>query len=630
MCGTTGVISKGGKESIDAVIQQMNRNLAHRGPDGEGKFSDSFIGLGHRRLSIIDLSEEANQPMFSADERFVIVFNGEIYNYKSLRTQLQDFYTFRNHSDTEVILASFIKWGVNCVDQLIGMFAFSIYDRQEHMLFMVRDRLGVKPLYYFNKGSFLAFASELRTLLGVKEVSSSVDISNMASFLQYQTIFSPETIIKDIKMFPSGHFAYFNIKDILEGESFNSYFRRYWSLEEKRENEEVSYERTKAKVKDLLLQAVERRLVADVDFGAFLSGGIDSSIVVGAMAQLSSKPVNTFNIYFNEKKYDEDSYASLIAARYKTNHHKILVTPGDLLEYVQEGLNAMDFPSGDGINTYVVSKTTRSHGIKMALTGLGGDELFAGYPSFSRISILSKFKSFWNLPLSVRKAIGNLLIPPVPLPVRQKFKQLTALPSFDLDKIFLLTREVISSEALAALVPAYQPVQEDRGEGDYSKDRHLLSCISRKEIKYYLENILLRDSDQFSMANGLELRVPFMDHALVEYVLGVPDEFKYPKIPKMLLVEAMQDFVSPEIINRPKMGFVFPWDKWLRKELFSTSNEAIQNLSELSVLDADQVQHLWKSFLKGELNYSRVWPLVVLGHWLRKNNVAVEPSSVYA
>lgn len=615
---------------MDSTIQQMNSKIKHRGPDGEGKFVNRHVGLGHRRLSIIDLTEAGNQPMYSADGRFVIVFNGEIYNYKELKKDLQEDYSFKTHSDTEVILASFAKWGVACVSKLVGMFAFTIYDQEAQKIFVVRDRLGIKPLYYFNKGAFLAFASELRSLLSLKEVSATVGMGELASFLQYQTIFAPKTIIKDIKVFPAGHYAFVAVDDILRGGDFSSYFRPYWSLDDCRENKSASYEEIKTNVRDLLFQAVERRLVADVDFGAFLSGGIDSGIIVGAMAQLCSSPVNTFNVYFNEKQFDEDAYASLIASQYKTRHHKILVTPKDLPEYVQEGLESMDFPSGDGINTYVVSKATRAQGIKMALTGLGGDELFAGYPSFTRISKLHQFKSLWNLPLPVRQGLSSLLIPPVSLPVRQKFKQLAGLPSFDLDKIYLLTREVLSGKALADLIPGHKVKGgTETNKEEINKD-YLLSSVSRKEIKYYLENILLRDSDQFSMATGLELRVPFMDHDLVEYVLGVPDKFKYPLTPKKLLTDAFQDKIPAAIMNRPKMGFVFPWDKWLKNELLATSEEAIENLSDLSVFNADHVQALWNSFLKGEVNFSRVWPLIVIGHWLKKNNVAVESPAEYA
>lgn len=615
---------------MDSAIQLMNSKIKHRGPDGEGKFVNRHVGLGHRRLSIIDLTEAGSQPMYSSDGRFVIVFNGEIYNYKELKKELQEDYSFKTHSDTEVILASFARWGVACVSKLVGMFAFTIYDQEAQKIFVVRDRLGIKPLYYFSKGSFLAFASELRSLLSLKEVSPTVSMGELASFLQYQTIFAPKTIIKGIKVFPAGHYAFVAVDDILIGGDFSSYFRPYWSLDDCRENKSVSYEDTKATVRKLLFQAVERRLVADVDFGAFLSGGIDSGIIVGAMAQLCSSPVNTFNVYFNEKQFDEDAYASLIASQYKTRHHKILVTPKDLPEYVQEGLDMMDFPSGDGINTYVVSKATRAQGIKMALTGLGGDELFAGYPSFTRISKLHQYKSLWNLPLPVRQGLSSLLIPPVPLPVRQKFKQLAGLSSFDLDKIYLLTREVLSGKALADLIPGhFIPGGTETNKEEVNKD-YLLSSVSRKEIKYYLENILLRDSDQFSMARGLELRVPFMDHDLVEYVLGVPDKFKYPVTPKKLLTDAFQDIIPPAIINRPKMGFVFPWDKWLKNELLVTSEEAIQNLSDLSVFNADHVQALWNSFLKGEVNFSRVWPLIVIGHWLKKNNVAVESPAVHA
>jgi asparagine synthase (glutamine-hydrolysing) len=630
MCGITGVVSKEGTGAIRSAIQQMNSRIQHRGPDGEGAFLKDNISLGHRRLSIIDLSDAGNQPMFSADERYVIVFNGEIYNYKALRKELEGSYAFRTHSDTEVILAAYAHWGAACVSKLVGMFAFTIYDQQDRKLFIVRDRLGVKPLYYFNKHSFLAFASEIRSLMCLEEVPAVMDLGSFTSFLQYQTVFAPDTLIKDIQLFPAGHYASIAVADILEGKSLSDYFRPYWSLDEARDNREASYEKTKATVRDLIFQAVERRLVADVDFGAFLSGGIDSSIVVGAMAQLSSSPVNTFNVYFNEKQYDEDHYASLIAAQYKTTHHKVLVTPQVLLENVQEGLDSMDFPSGDGINTYVVSKATRAQGIKMALTGLGGDELFAGYPSFSRISKLHQFRGFWNFPQPFRKSLGSLLLPPIPLAVRQKLKQLAALPSFDLDKIYLLTREVLSAEALADLIPGNQPAQGGHTNREEHVNNFLLSSVSRKEIRYYLENILLRDSDQFSMAAGLELRVPFMDHQLVEYVLGVPDQFKYPSSPKKLLVEAVQDLIPSAIVNRPKMGFVFPWDKWLKNELLSTSEEAIQNLSDLSMLNADHVQSLWKSFLKGEVNFSRVWPLVVIGHWMKKNNVTVESPGVHA
>jgi asparagine synthase (glutamine-hydrolysing) len=628
MCGITGIISSAiVSEKREGIVRMMNKCLAHRGPDSEGVWSGDNVSLGHRRLSIIDLSPESNQPFFSHDKRYVIVYNGELYNYRDLKLRLQQAahgtqerpYFFKTASDTEVILAAYIRWGKKCLHYFNGMFAFAIYDTVEKEVFIARDRIGVKPLYYYYSDDAFIFASEIRPILrsGVKEFSLNREV--LAEYFMYQTVFAPATIVKGIKMLMPGN--YIEIK-----ESKATITEYYQVNKIGNAAAELSYDQVCVNVRDLLGSSVQQRLVADVPFGAFLSGGIDSSAVVGLMAQVSSEKVQTFNVSFDESEFSESQYARLIAKKFNTNHHEIKLTPADFLKQLPEALAAMDHPSGDGPNTYIVSKATKKAGITMALSGIGGDELFAGYDVFKRMAELQK-KSWLNaLPVFLRKGGASIVKARRRSIAGNKIAELLAQPHINFTSAYPLNRSVFTKQELSQLLNDPSPFNQIQKiiEQVPQVEDHLLSAVSLSEIQTYLQNTLLRDTDQMSMAVALEVREPFLDYRLIEFALSVNDHHKFPHSPKKLLVDSLGDLLPSEIVNRPKMGFTLPWKEWLKKDLKLFCENNINELSERDFCNKTEVKNLWRRFQEGDpfVTWSRIWHLVILNNWISENNIS--------
>jgi len=622
MCGITGIYNLKREGSFGEQVRRMNRCLAHRGPDNEGLYEAPGLALGHRRLSIIDLSAAGNQPMLYGNGRYTLIYNGELYNYRELKKELSDV-VFHTAGDTEVVLAAYARWGEGCLSRLNGMYAFAIWDNEAKTLFIARDRLGIKPLYYYFAGNTLVFASEVRALLESGLVPRRLSKGGLGDFLVFQTAHAPETIIRDVRMLLPGH--YLLLKNAQENET------RYWQLGENRIEAAASedYTRICRDVYDLLQAAVERRLVADVPFGAFLSGGIDSSAVVGLMSRVAKSKVKTFSVTFDESEFSEAKYAQLVAKKFQTEHHEIHLRPEDFLHDLPAALAAMDHPSGDGPNTYVVSKATKAAGITMALSGLGGDELFAGYDIFKRAAELRRKKWLGALPGPLRGLAGWGLRTMRPGVASDKIAFLLGHGRFDLEAIHTLSRRSLLPGQVKALLSeprawsgnASQTAMQ--AEHFFPEKNYLLSAVSFAEISTYMQNVLLRDTDQMSMAHALEVRVPFLDYTLVEYVLSVPDRFKYPHTPKKLLVDALGDLLPPEIVNRPKMGFTFPWAQWMKNELRPFCEERLQQLQRAGCFNEKGVQELWSAFLRDDprVTWSRLWPLVVLGDWMQRNNI---------
>ncbi len=623
MCGISGIVSSAlSSDKIIPALQRMNKAIAHRGPDAEGIWNDDYAYLGHRRLSIIDLSDAGKQPMHSYNNRYVITYNGELYNYKELRLQLQRAiqgtteqpYFFSTQTDTEVILAAYLRWGKDCLQYFNGMFAFAIYDRQDKTIFIARDRLGVKPLYYSFQNQTLLFASEIRAIGKSGLIENKFNRDALPDYLQYQTVHAPQTIMQDVSMLMPGHFLWLEKNELQ--------VKPWWKIENSvnYESSTKSYKEICGDIKDLFYSAVERRLVADVPFGAFLSGGIDSSAVVGAMSQVSSQQVKTFSVVFDESEFSEAQYSRLIAKKFNTDHHEIKLTPQNFLEQIPEALNAMDHPSGDGPNTYIVSKATRKAGITMALSGLGSDELFCGYDIFKRSYKLEK--QWWlNLaPRLFRVPAGYALQTFNKNVASQKIAEIISKPAINFNYSYPVARQVLADSAIKKLLNRsdlpMNAVYRFLRMLEYNDKNHRLSKYSIAEICTYMQNTLLRDTDQMSMAVALEVRVPFLDYKLVEYVLGVKDKYKFPTTPKKLLTDSLGDLLPSEIINRKKMGFVLPWPVWMRNELRPFCKKNLSNLEEIG-FNNQEVNSLWNSFLKNDprVTWSRVWPLVSLGYY---------------
>ncbi|MDX2067878.1 MAG: asparagine synthase (glutamine-hydrolyzing) [Haliscomenobacter sp.] len=623
MCGINGLYAPSKTPIVgqpSQLVQQMNQTLAHRGPDDAGIWHEGPITLGHRRLSIIDLSSGGHQPMFSADERYVLTFNGEIYNYRELKAQLPD-YPFQSNSDSEVILAAYQHWGTACVSQLVGMFAFAIWDRQAQTLFIARDRLGIKPLYYCQKDGVLVFSSELRGILASGLCARQLNTNALVDYLRYQTVHAPDTIVAGIQMLEPGTYLWQSADDF--------YIEKYWQLVPgASEKEETG--NWPEQVQEALKKAVERRLIADVPFGAFLSGGIDSSAIVALMSQLSNQPVRSFNISFQEDQYDESIYAREMAQRCHTKHEEIKLSADDFLNLLPAALSALDHPSGDGPNTYVVSKVTREAGVSMALSGLGGDELFGGYSVFPQLDSLQQRDWLNWAPLSVRRWGASLYQSLRPGIAAQKTAKVLSLPQITALAAYPIYRQVLMDEQIMELTN-FQELPNNRVQEQIQTlllnpgfvNLPLYSQISILEIQTYLQNVLLRDTDQMSMAHALEVRVPFMDHNLVELVLGFPDDAKIGQANKHLLVKAMGERLPASITQRAKMGFTLPFAQWMRNELKEYCETQIFYLARYPFFKEKALHQLWQRFLNNDnkISWSRVWMLVVLGHWLRQHNI---------
>jgi asparagine synthase (glutamine-hydrolysing) len=621
MCGIAGLLDLKKRPADRGAVERMTKAMAHRGPDATGYFAEDAIAFGHLRLSIMDLSAAANQPFTDKTGRYVMVYNGEIYNHREVRALMKD-YDFRTTGDTEVLLAAFAKWGPECLNHMKGMFAFAIWDRQEKELFLARDRMGVKPLYYYqDEGSFL-FASEIRGILATDRVKRKRDDAALVEYFSYQSVSYPYSAIEGVRQLEAGSWM-----KVRNGEVQK---KIYWDVTDRAVDAGLSDKtRVHRRIRELMFQSVERRMLSDVPVGAFLSGGIDSSAVVALMAETGSKP-NTFNIAFEEKEFDESAYADIVAKKFNTEHTRILLKPAALLDELENALNAMDTPSGDGINTYLVSKAIRRHGMTVALSGIGGDELFAGYPFFDQYLRLRTGKWWWAMPRPLRSLAANAFFGwDAPGP-KERIKQLLELPSCGIDQAYPVFRQLLSPRALREFtnLVGEGPVMTAVGRELSLKRQRLsalplLSQVSAAEYLGYTQHTLLKDTDQMSMAVSLEAREPFFDQDLVEFVLSVPDKMKKPVYPKSLLVESLKPLLPDEIVFRKKQGFLFPWKDWLKNELRSFCDQRIRNIAQRPFIRGQALTSCWSKFLAGDatIRWQELWLFVVLEYWMEKNKV---------
>lgn len=613
MCGIAGVYNFKGTPISDKAIYAMTDAMAHRGPDASGHYCDDHVLLGHRRLSIIDLSPAGRQPFTSSNGRYKVVFNGEVYNFRSVRATIRD-HEFISSGDTEVLVEGWSRWGVELIPKLKGMFSFAVWDTWEKELTICRDRLGVKPLYYYLDDDKFVFASEIRAVMAAGGIKRKLSEDGLISYLSYQSITGPQTIYKDVMELEAGHCMH--IKDD------RIQIRKYWDIM-KNDGCYDGEDSVKKNILKLLQNAVEQRLVSDVPVGAFLSGGIDSSAVVALMSQMSSTPPETFNLSFAEKEYDESAYAEIISKKFNTRHHKVMLRPEAMIENLFPALKAMDTPSADGINSYVVSKAIRDAGITVALSGIGGDELFAGYPFFKQYKTLQRFSGIWNLTAGMRKIISKGIF--TTNSKSGRMVQLLQSESCSIQDVYPVFRRILSEQQLNVLLSEQihcADVMKHKlsnlaglsGLPDYSQ-------VSVAEYMGYTQHTLLKDTDQMSMAVSLEVREPFFDHELVEYVLQIPDHIKHPTYPKKLLVEALGDLLPRDIVHRKKQGFVFPWAQWMRNELKSFCAANIHSISERGFINGEKLLNEWQKFLRGDksVRWAEIWIFVILEQWIQNN-----------
>lgn len=618
MCGLAGIVYFKGVQADDRVIRNMTNCMSHRGPDADGFFVEDNVALGHRRLSIIDLSESANQPFVDHSRRYHLVFNGEIYNFREVKEKLPE-YPFHTSGDTEVIVAAFAKWGPDCLNYLKGMFVIMIWDNHKKELFVARDRMGVKPLYYYLDENVWLCSSEIRSLLNSGLVPRELSMAAVRSFLNYQSIGAPLSIVQQVMQLEAGCYLVVTAKEVRQV--------KYWDIFNAEVHKESKRRDVQATIRTLLRNSVERRMISDVPLGAFLSGGIDSSAIVGLMAEVSDSRINTFTVGFDEKEFDETPYADIISKKFNTSHNRLLLNPGIFLDELTNALNRMDTPSGDGINTYVVSKAIRNSGLTVALSGVGGDELFAGYPFFKKFMEFKQYNAIWDRTSWVRKGAAALVNVSVSSR-RARFSRMLSSKNCSIAYAYPEFRRIIGPELLSQLTTfnrkSLTVLEQQMRESENDFERFpLLSQVSIAEYKGYTQHTLLKDTDQMSMAVSLEIREPFFDHELVEFVLGIPDHLKYPVYPKSLLVESLDGLLPDEIVHRRKQGFLFPWKVWLKNELRPFAEQHINRIAERNFIRGGNLKKHWQQFLKGDprIQWLEIWLFVILEYWLEKNEI---------
>lgn len=629
MCGIFGIAGHNSAIPI-GLLDRATQLLAHRGPDDSGTIllrdSANEIGLGNRRLAILDLSPLGHQPMQDANTGNWIVYNGEIYNFRDIRTELEQCgIGFISQSDTEVVLKAYRQWGESCLAKFRGMFAFAIWDAKQRRLFLARDPMGIKPLYYAQLGPFFIFASEVRTLLGTELLPRQLDPAGLMNYLTYGSSYDPLTLIDSVTALPAGHLLTW--KDGMTHQSC------YWdlvdspSVTEPTNSDGCTDDQVHAtsQVRHLLDEAVRMQLVSDVPLGVFLSGGIDSSALVSVISRSGVTP-STFSIVFKESEFSEAQHSRAVAEAFHTAHHEIEVSQTEALAAIPDAIGAMDLPTMDGVNTYFVSRETRKAGVKVALSGLGGDEVFAGYSSFRTIPRFERIARKWeHLPEMGRGGIASLFSSVAP---ESDQNRKLALLMFDRESLhpyfvsrMLFTPEqrgsLLRNQAVAVMQSAIAS-QRDRLSRSLSLDP--VNRVSYLESRCYMLNTLLRDSDFMSMSQGLELRVPLIDHHLAKTVLAIPGKWKLNSTPKKLLIEALERKLPDEVVHRPKRGFTLPFEQWMRQELRPEiepvlKSERINRGPLGDLLDGNWVERVWKSFLDRKTSWTRPWSLFVLQRW---------------
>lgn len=569
MCGISGVYfnQKKKKNELESVINKMVQQQVNRGPDDSGVFIDikNSIAFGHNRLSIIDLSKAGKQPMEFGD--LWITFNGEIYNFLELKKKLEKKgYKFKTKTDTEVILTLYSMHGEKSFSMLRGMFAFGLWDGKNKKLFLVKDRYGIKPLYYYSDNKQLVFSSTVKAITESGLVPIIKNPQAYIGFLLFGSVPLPLTTIKNIFAIPAGHYLK------LDNNRKQRLVEYYNSLDFFQDKKNISFDEAIINTKTLLNESINLHLISDAPLGVFLSGGLDSS----AIAALSAKTlreggfggkITTLSIIFNETEFSEQKHQQLVAQKIKSDHREIKITKSDFYDSFNEIFDAMDQPTIDGVNTFFIAKAAKQVGLKTVLSGLGADEIFLGYPYFRRAELLKKIQNLPKIlksPLKLSDLFGD------------KYSKLSYFANNNILSFYLGIRGLFSpQEAARILGTSLNEVDGFISELNNSilnpqssilNSLHPVDLLSYLELKFYLQNQLLKDTDFMSMRHSIEVRVPFLDHKLVEYVSSLPPEIKIKSnANKPLLVEAMRDLLPQEIFNRPKMGFTFPFQKWIKE-----------------------------------------------------------------
>lgn len=623
MCGICGRYNLNPGRHIDAnMLGAMTDVLEHRGPDDSGIFIEKNVGFGHRRLSILDLSPLGHQPMFNEDKSVSVVFNGEIYNYKDIKADLEaKGHAFRSATDTEVIVHAYEEYGPDCVNLFNGMFAIAIWDAKKRELMLVRDRLGIKPLYYYQNRDFISFASEIKSILIDHEVPREVDTQALSNFLTLHYVPGPRTMFRNIMKLQPGH--------MLIVSNGKSRIKRYWELKKNQpvvdEMERISENEAADRVYAALKESVKKRLQSDVPVGALLSGGLDSTAILGLMTELTGKNVPSFTVGYSEKGDDSASefkYSRFAAKHFKSDYHEVVVTADTFRDFLPKAIWHQDEPIGEppSIPLYYVSKLAKDHGVTVILTGEGSDELFAGYNRHWG-EILSRY--YLLMPEFLRESLLKRLIHMIPrAPLLKKGHRSMSIENFK--ERFMSWHTVFTDDHKSDLLRTTDFMNStfaDVYEKYYHRigNLHNLDKILLLDINVWLPDDLLMKKDKMGMATSIEARVPFLDYTFVELAYQMPARMKVKRLAtKYILKKAMERLIPKEIIYRKKEGFPTPISDWIKNELRDFTLDTLCSRSSLShgLFDRDEVTKLVFDHVKGKEDNSRlIFPLLNFELW---------------
>jgi asparagine synthase (glutamine-hydrolysing) len=651
-------------ELAEAVARRMTEALRHRGPDDDGLLAAPYAALGMRRLSIIDLPG-GHQPVFNEAGNVAVVFNGEIYNFRQLRKTLEGRgHAFRTRSDTEVIVHAYEEWGEQCLQELRGMFAFAVWDARPSStsggasggvsedaargarIFLARDPLGIKPLYYTYADGVFLFASEVRALIASGCVASRVSPDSLEAYLLFGSVAEPSTLVEGVFSIPPGHCVTLTANAPPAQLTPKPYWNFPGTALDADGPQPDNLIDAARKLRPLLEEAVRDHLIADVPLGVFLSSGLDSTALV-ALASRSQSDLRTFTVVFPEQRFSEAKISRQTARHFKTRHEEVLLTPDQVLAQLDDAVSALDQPTMDGLNTYFVSRAAHQAGLKVALSGLGGDELFGGYSTFRTVprAVFAAHIGRW-VPEPLRRLAANVAVKIASGDAVRKAAAAWRSPD-DFPHAYYFTRLLFTYSRVRRLLAPYLESTETRGnerEPDSPWRRRMqdttrqagrldsFNAVSCFELQSYMVNTLLRDTDAVSMANSLEVRVPLLDQRVVEFVARLPKRAKYRAgAPKALLVEALSDLLPEEVVGQPKRTFTLPWDLWLRGPLGVRVSQDLADLTPQlqQYMNPRAVRGAWQNFVIGETSWSRPWSLYMLNLWVRRHmaGAAAERSS---
>jgi asparagine synthase (glutamine-hydrolysing) len=627
----------------------MAAAMVHRGPDEDGFLVDDprspGVALGMRRLSIIDLAG-GHQPIWNEARTVAVVFNGELYNYQELRERLSlAGHQFSTKSDTEILVHGWEEWGEELLNELRGMFALALLDLRKRLatvpvLFLARDPLGIKPLYYAHSEGGFAFASELRALLASGGVERKLSADALTSYLLFGSVSEPMTLIDGVFSLPPGHCLVLHMPERRRSPRARPWWDPTQSSAARDPKRPSDFASASARLRSMLEDAVKAHLIADVPVGLFLSSGIDSS-AIAVLAGRVQRGIQSFTLTFPNTDFDEGPLAKLVATRTGTTHSEVPLQGKDILARLDQALAALDQPTMDGINTYFVSWAAREVGLKVALSGLGGDELFAGYRTFTDTPRLQRLESVARfIPGAIRRVsapfVNSLLARKNSADAARKASDAWLKPDA-LPHAYFFTRLLFPPSELCKLADAHYRNSSVASDGvtlnptwlawlertaDQAQSRGPVGGVSWLEMRTYMASTLLHDTDSVSMARSLEVRVPFLDTPLVEFVLSVPDAARVQTgVSKALLRKALAGMIPPEVLSQKKKTFTLPWEEWLRNALRKRVEASLKELSPAlaGYVHAAGVQRVWDNFARGQTTWSRPWSLYVLNEWCRRH-----------